>query len=89
MKKLISAGPFSSVCKILTFEYFRQQQHQHQQEIDRPRQLSYPCERPTTSSGGLGNSQAGDAASEEDMLRAAVTMSLETAKDNLKAERKK
>lgn len=32
---------------------------------------------------------AGDAASEEDMLRAAVTMSLETAKDNLKAERKK
>nr|XP_048305431.1 ataxin-3 isoform X8 [Myodes glareolus] len=69
--------------------YFeKQQQHQHQQEIDRPRQLSYPCERPTTSSGGLGNSQ-GDAASEEDMLRAAVTMSLETAKDNLKAERKK
>lgn len=69
--------------------YFeKQQQHQHQQEVDRPRQLSYPCERPTTSSGGLGNNQ-GDAASEEDMLRAAVTMSLETAKDNLKAERKK
>ena len=32
---------------------------------------------------------AGDAAGEEDMLRAAVTVSLETAKDNLKAERKK
>ncbi|XP_038192203.1 ataxin-3 isoform X2 [Arvicola amphibius] len=61
---------------------------QHQPEIDQPRQLSYPCERPTTSSGGLGNSQ-GDAASEEDILRATVTMSLETAKDNLKAERKK
>ncbi|XP_057638109.1 ataxin-3 isoform X8 [Chionomys nivalis] len=69
--------------------YFeKQQQHQHQQETDRPRQLSYPCERPTTSSGGLGNNQAGDDASEEDMLQAAVTMSLET-KDNLKAERKK
>ncbi|XP_057638102.1 ataxin-3 isoform X2 [Chionomys nivalis] len=68
--------------------YFeKQQQHQHQQETDRPRQLSYPCERPTTSSGGLGNNQ-GDDASEEDMLQAAVTMSLET-KDNLKAERKK
>ncbi|XP_013211083.1 ataxin-3 isoform X5 [Microtus ochrogaster] len=70
--------------------YFeKQQQHQHQQEIDQPRQLSYPCERPTTSTGGLGNNQAGDDAREEDMLRAAVTMSLETAKDNLKAERKK
>ncbi|XP_050007432.1 ataxin-3 isoform X1 [Alexandromys fortis] len=70
--------------------YFeKQQQHQHQQEIDQPRQLSYPCEKPTTSSGGLGNNQAGDDAREEDMLRAAVTMSLETAKDNLKAERKK
>ncbi|XP_015864646.1 ataxin-3 isoform X5 [Peromyscus maniculatus bairdii] len=68
--------------------YFEKQQQQ-QQEVDRPRQLSYPCERPTTSSGGRGNNQAGDGVSEEDILRAAVTMSLETAKDNLKAERKK
>ncbi|XP_015864648.1 ataxin-3 isoform X6 [Peromyscus maniculatus bairdii] len=67
--------------------YFEKQQQQ-QQEVDRPRQLSYPCERPTTSSGGRGNNQ-GDGVSEEDILRAAVTMSLETAKDNLKAERKK
>ncbi|XP_051052451.1 ataxin-3 isoform X3 [Phodopus roborovskii] len=66
--------------------YFEKQQQQH--EVDQPRQLSYACERPTTSSGGLGNSQAGDASSEEDMLRAAVTMSLETAEDNLKVERK-
>ncbi|ERE73421.1 ataxin-3-like protein [Cricetulus griseus] len=65
--------------------YFEKQQ---QQELDPPRQLPYACERPTPSSGGLGNSQ-GDASREEDMLRAAVNMSLETAKDNLKAERKK
>ncbi|KAL1790601.1 ataxin-3 isoform X1 [Sigmodon hispidus] len=65
----------------------RQQQQQQQEGVDRPRQLSYP-ERPTTSSGRLGNNQ-GDAVSEDDMLRAAVTMSLETTKDNLKAERKK
>ncbi|XP_052594770.1 ataxin-3 isoform X5 [Peromyscus californicus insignis] len=68
--------------------YFEKQQQQ-QEEVDQPRQLSYPCERPTTSSGGRGNNQAGDGVSEEDILRAAVTMSLETAKDNLKAERKK
>ncbi|XP_052594773.1 ataxin-3 isoform X8 [Peromyscus californicus insignis] len=67
--------------------YFEKQQQQ-QEEVDQPRQLSYPCERPTTSSGGRGNNQ-GDGVSEEDILRAAVTMSLETAKDNLKAERKK
>uniref|UniRef100_A0A8C6IIF5 Ataxin-3 n=1 Tax=Mus spicilegus TaxID=10103 RepID=A0A8C6IIF5_MUSSI len=68
--------------------YFEKQQQQ-QQEVDRPGPLSYPRERPTTSSGGRRSDQGGDAVSEEDMLRAAVTMSLETAKDNLKAERKK
>ncbi|XP_031211520.1 ataxin-3 isoform X2 [Mastomys coucha] len=68
--------------------YFEKQQNQ-QQEVDRPGPRSYPCERATTSSGGLGGSQGGDAVGEEDMLRAAVTMSLETVKDNLKAERKK
>ncbi|XP_021505876.1 ataxin-3 isoform X5 [Meriones unguiculatus] len=68
--------------------YFEKQQQQ-QQEVDRTGQLSYSCERPTTSSGGLGNNRAGDSLSEEDMLRAAVTMALETAKDSLKAERKK
>ncbi|XP_029413819.1 ataxin-3 isoform X3 [Nannospalax galili] len=70
---------------IFTSECSRQQQ----QEVVPPGQLSYPCERPTTSSGGLRNDQAGNAMSEEDMLRAAVTMSLETVKDNLKAEGKK
>ncbi|XP_063118466.1 ataxin-3 isoform X9 [Rattus norvegicus] len=68
--------------------YFEKQQHQ-QQEADRPGYLSYPCERPTTSSGGLRSNQAGNAMSEEDVLRATVTVSLETAKDSLKAERKK
>lgn len=67
--------------------YFEKQQHQ-QQEADRPGYLSYPCERPTTSSGGLWSNQ-GNAMSEEDVLRATVTVSLETAKDSLKAERKK
>nr|XP_045010605.1 ataxin-3 isoform X6 [Jaculus jaculus] len=65
--------------------YFEKQQ---QQKIDPPGQLSYPCERPTTSSEGLRNDQ-GDGMSEEDMLQAAVTMSLETVKNNLKAEGKK
>ncbi|XP_076777487.1 ataxin-3 isoform X3 [Arvicanthis niloticus] len=68
--------------------YFEKQQHQ-QQEIDRPGPLSYPCERPTTSSGELGGNQAGGAVREEDMLPATVTMSSETTKDDLKAERKK
>ncbi|XP_040598548.1 ataxin-3 isoform X6 [Mesocricetus auratus] len=68
-------------------EAYFEKQHQ-QQEVDRPRQLSSARERPTTSSGELGNSQAGDAVS-EDILRAAGTMSLENTKDNLKAEGKK
>ncbi|XP_051006580.1 ataxin-3 isoform X1 [Acomys russatus] len=67
--------------------YFEKQQQQ-QQEVDRPGEVLHPCERPTTSSGGLGNNQGG-AVNEEDMLRAAVTMSLETTNENLKAERKK
>lgn len=44
---------------------------------------------PETSLRTLFSFPAGDASREEDMLRAAVNMSLETAKDNLKAERKK
>ncbi|MEJ1269634.1 ataxin 3 [Cricetulus griseus] len=40
--------------------YFEKQQ---QQELDPPRQLPYACERPTPSSGGLGNSQATSSAS--------------------------
>lgn len=47
-----------------------------------------PCETPTTSSGAVG-SDLGDAMSEEDMLQAAVTMSLETVKNNFKTEGKK
>ncbi|XP_004837073.1 ataxin-3 isoform X3 [Heterocephalus glaber] len=80
----------------LTFEelrkrreaYFEKQQQQQQQQTDPPGQASQPCERPTTSSGGLG-SDLGDSMSEEDMLQAAVTMSLETVTNNLKTEGKK
>ncbi|MBZ3872052.1 Ataxin-3 [Sciurus carolinensis] len=73
-----------------TFECFRQQQQQQQkqQQVGPPGQVSRPCERPTTSSGALG-SDLGDSMSEEDMLQAAVTMSLETVKNNLKTEGKK
>ncbi|GAB5573108.1 ataxin-3 isoform X8 [Prionailurus iriomotensis] len=61
-----------------------QQQQQHP-----PAQLSHPRERPTTSSGALGSDPAGDAMSEEDMLQAAVTMSLEVVRNNFKTEGKK
>ncbi|XP_014645987.1 PREDICTED: ataxin-3 isoform X1 [Ceratotherium simum simum] len=67
--------------------YFEKQQQQQQQQ-DPPGQISCPCERPTTSSGALGSDLAGDAMSEEDMLQAAVTMSLETVRNNLKTEGK-
>ncbi|XP_073923399.1 ataxin-3 isoform X5 [Castor canadensis] len=66
--------------------YFEKQQQQ--QQVDPPGQASHPRQRPSTSSGGLG-SKLDDAMSEEEMLQAAVTMSLETVKNNLKTERKK
>ncbi|XP_023575462.1 ataxin-3 isoform X4 [Octodon degus] len=80
----------------LTFEelrrrreaYFEKRQQQQQQQADPPGQASQPRERPTTSSGALG-SDPGDSMSEEDMLQAAVTMSLETVTNNLKTEAKK
>ncbi|XP_032282192.1 ataxin-3-like isoform X2 [Phoca vitulina] len=64
--------------------YFEKQQQQQ----DPPGQLSQPSERPTTSSGAPG-SDPGDAMSEEDMLQAAVTMSLETVRNNVKTDGKK
>ncbi|XP_048218128.1 ataxin-3 isoform X4 [Perognathus longimembris pacificus] len=68
--------------------YFEKQKQQQQQQVDPSGQVSYPCERPTTSSERLGSDLAGDSMSEEDMLQAAVTMSLETVQNNLKTERK-
>ncbi|XP_008576216.1 PREDICTED: ataxin-3 isoform X4 [Galeopterus variegatus] len=69
-------------------ECFRQQQQQQQKQIDPSGQVSHSCERPTASSGALG-SDLDDAMSEEDMLQAAVTMSLETVRTNSKTEGKK
>ncbi|XP_011939100.1 PREDICTED: ataxin-3 isoform X2 [Cercocebus atys] len=66
----------------------QQKQQQQQQQGDLSEQSSHPCERPTTSSGALG-SDLGDAMGEEDMLQAAVTMSLETVRNDLKTEGKK
>ncbi|KAM9090769.1 ataxin-3 isoform 7-T7 [Megaptera novaeangliae] len=63
--------------------YFEKQQQQQQQ--DPP---GHPCEKPNTSSGAF-DSDLGDAMSEEDMLQAAVTMSLETVRSNFKTEGKK
>ncbi|XP_055144364.1 ataxin-3 isoform X6 [Symphalangus syndactylus] len=65
----------------------QKQQQQQQQQEDLSGQSSHPCERPTTSSGALG-SDLGDAMSEDDMLQAAVTMSLETVRNDLKTEGK-
>ncbi|XP_004394540.1 PREDICTED: ataxin-3 isoform X5 [Odobenus rosmarus divergens] len=66
----------------------KQQGDGRQQQQDPPGQLSQPSERPTTSSGAPG-SDPGDAMSEEDMLQAAVTMSLETVRNNFKTDGKK
>nr|XP_053783886.1 ataxin-3 isoform X3 [Desmodus rotundus] len=66
----------------------QQQQQQQQQQRDPPGQLSHPSETPTTSSGALGG-DLGDTMSEEDMLQAAVTMSLETVRNNFITEEKK
>ncbi|XP_006879177.1 PREDICTED: ataxin-3 isoform X1 [Elephantulus edwardii] len=69
--------------------YFeKQQQQQQQQETDVQGPVSLAPEKPTTSSGAPG-SDFGDAMSEEDMLQAAVTMSLETVRNNLKTEGEK
>nr|XP_036847766.1 ataxin-3 [Manis javanica] len=59
-----------------------------QQQRDPPGQPSHPCEKPTTSSGALSG-DPGDPMSEEDMLQAAVTMSLETVRNNFITEGKK
>ncbi|XP_059543779.1 ataxin-3 isoform X1 [Myotis daubentonii] len=72
--------------------YFEKQQQQQQQQQQRqqqnpPGQLPHPRETPTTSSGALGR-DPGDM-SEEDMLQAAVTMSLETVRNNFITEEKK
>ncbi|XP_036120360.1 ataxin-3 isoform X3 [Molossus molossus] len=64
--------------------YFEKQQQQQQ---DPPGQLSHPCETPTTSPEALGSDLGG--MSEEDMLQAAVTMSLETVRNNFITEEKK
>ncbi|KAM9202296.1 ataxin-3 isoform 5-T6 [Dugong dugon] len=66
----------------------QQQQQQQQQQVDLPGPVSQPCERPTTSSGALG-SDLGDAMSEEDMLQVAMSMSLETVRNNLETEGEK
>ncbi|XP_018865347.4 ataxin-3 isoform X3 [Gorilla gorilla gorilla] len=70
------------------FEKQQQKQQKQQQQGDLSGQSSHPCERPATSSRALG-SDLGDAMSEEDMLQAAVTMSLETVRSDLKTEGKK
>ncbi|XP_016061202.1 PREDICTED: ataxin-3 isoform X2 [Miniopterus natalensis] len=67
--------------------YFEKQQQQHQQQQDPPGQLSPPCETPTPNSEALGSDLGG--LSEEDMLQAAVTMSLETVRNNFITEEKK
>ncbi|XP_054987696.1 ataxin-3 isoform X2 [Sorex araneus] len=74
----------------LTSEELRKRREAYfekQQQRDPPRQRTHPCERLTTSPGALGSDLV-DSMSEEDMLQAAVTMSLETVQNNLKTEGK-
>ncbi|XP_040107846.1 ataxin-3-like isoform X4 [Oryx dammah] len=66
--------------------YFEKQQQQQQQAP--PGQLTHLCEKSSTSSEAPDRG-LGDSMSEEDMLQAAVTMSLETVRSNLKTEGKK
>ncbi|KAB0368974.1 hypothetical protein FD755_018979, partial [Muntiacus reevesi] len=61
---------------------------QQQQQQAPPGQLAHLCEKSSTSSEAP-DSDPGDSMSEEDMLQAAVTMSLETVRSNLKTEGKK
>ncbi|XP_058511147.1 ataxin-3 isoform X2 [Ochotona princeps] len=70
------------------FEKQQQEQQRQQQQVAAPGQISHPRERLTTSSGAPG-SDLDDTMSEEDMLQAAVTMSLETVQNHLKTEGKK
>ncbi|XP_033047444.1 ataxin-3 isoform X2 [Trachypithecus francoisi] len=84
----VDEGKLSSADILLIQQQKQQQQKQQQQQGDLAGQSSHPCERPTTSSGALG-SDLGDAMGEEDMLQAAVTMSLETVRNDLKTEGKK
>ncbi|XP_069415583.1 ataxin-3 isoform X2 [Ovis canadensis] len=68
--------------------YFEKQQQQQQQQQALPGQLTHLCEKSSTSSEAPDR-DLGDSMSEEDMLQAAVTMSLETVRSNLKTEGKK
>ncbi|KAM6201507.1 ataxin-3 [Rhynchocyon petersi] len=66
--------------------YFEKQQQQQAADPQGP--VSRSSEKPTTSSAAPG-SDLGDAMSEEEMLQAAVTMSLETVGDNSQIEGEK
>ncbi|XP_038260533.2 ataxin-3 isoform X8 [Dermochelys coriacea] len=63
--------------------YFEKQQQQSQQQGQTP-----DIHKPTTSSNALGTDPGGDM-SEEDMLQAAMNMSLETVRNCLNTEEKK
>ncbi|XP_021562099.1 ataxin-3 isoform X3 [Carlito syrichta] len=63
--------------------YFEKQQ----QQVGPPGPSSHLWDRPTTCPGAL-ESSPGDSRSEEDMLQAAMTMSLETVGNDLKTEGK-
>ncbi|KAJ6661862.1 hypothetical protein lerEdw1_013033 [Lerista edwardsae] len=63
--------------------YFEKQQQMHQQ-----RQNPEFHDAPTTSSNALGTDRGGDM-SEDDMLQAAMNMSLESVRNSLNAEEKK
>ncbi|XP_038599210.1 ataxin-3 isoform X2 [Tachyglossus aculeatus] len=63
------------------FEKQQQQLHQHEQ-------IAHVHDKPSSSSDGL-RIDPGEGMTEEDMLQAAMNMSLETVSNNLKAEEKK
>lgn len=88
-RALSQEAPHSSGTQLTSEELRKRREayYDKQQQQDPPRPQARPCEKPSTSSGAL-DSDLVDTMSEEDMLQAAVTMSLETVQNNLKADGK-
>ncbi|XP_043838169.1 ataxin-3 isoform X4 [Dromiciops gliroides] len=72
----------------LTAEELRKRREAYFEKQQQPEQISHLREKPTTSAHAL-EIDPGDDMTEEDMLQAAMNMSLETVSNNLKTEGKK
>ncbi|KAK1342186.1 hypothetical protein QTO34_016943 [Cnephaeus nilssonii] len=93
MKKQISAGLFSSVCKAVAkiylkiFHRHQVRRHLTSEELWKRREAYFEKQQQQQHSEALG-SDLGDDMSEKDMLQVAVTMSSETVRNNFITEEK-